>query len=243
MMPTLTEKPFARPSSTVILLRKAAAEPELFMVQRHVDSSFGAAYAFPGGVLDTSDADCHEHCVGRTAADANVALGLKRGGLDFFIAAIRELFEETGVLLATHEIPIDELELLRKSLNCESQTWNNFVYDYDLRLRCDQLRYFSHWITPEKMPKRYNTRFFVAELPAGQVAHHDERELTNSKWITAAHALQEGKNGLMTLHYPTRKTLESLADHRSVAALLDWAKNCEASGVKPTRPVLPSAGQ
>ena len=242
-MPTLTEKPFARPSSTVILLRKAAAEPELFMVQRHVDSSFGAAYAFPGGVLDTSDADCHEHCVGRTAADANVALGLKRGGLDFFIAAIRELFEETGVLLATHEIPIDELELLRKSLNCESQTWNNFVYDYDLRLRCDQLRYFGHWITPEKMPKRYNTRFFVAELPAGQVAHHDERELTNSKLITAAHALQEGKNGLMTLHYPTRTTLESLADHRSVAALLDWAKICEASGVKQTRPVIPSAGQ
>ncbi len=241
MMPTLTEKPFARPSSTVILLREAAAEPELFMVQRHVDSSFGAAYAFPGGVLDTADADGHEHCAGRTAADANTALALKRGGLDFFIAAIRELFEETGVLLASHEIPIDELELLRKSLNCESQTWNNFVHDYNVRLQCDQLHYFSHWITPEKMPKRYNTRFFVAELPAGQVAHHDERELTNSKWITAAHALQAGESGLMTLHYPTRKTLESIAEHRSVAELLAWASACEARGVETTRPVIPGA--
>ena len=213
------------------------------MVQRHVDSSFGAAYAFPGGVLDASDADVDEYCVGRAAANSNRALGLEIGGLDFFVAAIRELFEETGVLLATHDIPIDKLELLRKSLNCESQTWNNFVHDYNVRLQCDRLHYFSHWITPEQLAKRYSTRFFVAELPAGQTARHDERELTNSKWITAAKALQAGKNGLMTLYYPTRKTLENIAQHPSVAELLAWASDCEASGVETTRPVLPDASQ
>ena len=243
MMLTLIENSIARPSSTVILLREAAVEPELFMVQRHADASFGAAYAFPGGVLDKADADGHEYCDGRTAVEANTTLGLDSGGLDFFVAAIRELFEETGVFLATPEIPVDERELSRNSLNCGSQTWNNFLRDNDVRLQCDQLHYFSHWITPEKMPKRYTTRFFVAELPAGQVARHDERELTNSKWITAANALQAGKNGLMTLHYPTRKTLESLAEHRSVAALLAWASDCEARGVETTRPVIPGASR
>jgi 8-oxo-dGTP pyrophosphatase MutT (NUDIX family) len=243
MIPSLTEKSFARPSSTVILLRDAMPGPELFMVQRHADSSFGAAYAFPGGVLDTSDADAHECCAGRVAADANTVLGLESGGLDFFVAAIRELFEETGVLLASHEIPTDELELLRKYLNCESQTWNNFVHDNNVSLQCDRLHYFSHWITPEQLAKRYSTRFFVAKLPAGQTASHDERELTNSKWITAANALQAGENGLMTLYYPTRKTLENIAQHHSVAELLAWASDCEARGVETTRPVIPDASQ
>jgi hypothetical protein len=93
------------------------------------------------------------------------------------------------------------------------------------------------------MAKRYSTRFFAAELPAGQTASHDERELTNSKWITATEALQAGENGRMTLYYPTRKTLENIAHHRSVAKLLAWASDCEARGVETTRPVIPDAGQ
>ena len=93
------------------------------------------------------------------------------------------------------------------------------------------------------MAKRYTTRFFVAELPAGQVAHHDERELTGSKWITAANALQAGESGLMTLYYPTRKTLERIAEHSSVADLLAWASDCEAKGVETTRPVIPEASR
>jgi hypothetical protein len=93
------------------------------------------------------------------------------------------------------------------------------------------------------MAKRYTTRFFVAELPTGQAAHHDERELTDSKWITAVNALQAGESGLMTLHYPTRKTLERIAEHSSVADLLAWASDCEAKGVETTRPVIPEASR
>ncbi len=235
----LTDKGFARPSSTVILLREGSDEPELFMVRRHADASFGAAYAFPGGVMDASDSEGHEYCEGRTAAAANTALGLESGGLNYFVAAIRELFEETGVLLATHDVPDDELVSSQAHLNSGSLTWNEFINEHDLRLHCDQLRYFSHWITPDELPKRYTTRFFIAELPPGQLAHHDERELTDSKWITATNALRAGKNGLMTLHFPTRKTLESLAEHHSVAALLTWASECEARGVTPTQPAKP----
>lgn len=236
---TLTDKSFARPSSTIILLREAPDDPELFMVRRHADASFGAAYAFPGGVMDASDSEGHGHCEGRTTAAANTVLGLESGGLDYFVAAIRELFEETGVLLATHDVADAVLASSQAQMNNGSLMWNEFVRKHDLRLHCDQLRYFSHWITPDALPKRYTTRFFMAELPPGQLAHHDECELTDSKWITATNALRAGKNGLMTLHFPTRKTLESLAEHHSVAALLIWASACEARGVIPTQPAKP----
>ncbi|MCH7898100.1 MAG: NUDIX hydrolase, partial [Proteobacteria bacterium] len=86
----MTDKGFARPSSTVILLREGSDEPELFMVRRHADASFGAAYAFPGGVMDASDSEGHEYCEGRTAAAANTALGLESGGLNYLVGAIRE---------------------------------------------------------------------------------------------------------------------------------------------------------
>ena len=108
---------------------------------------------------------------------------------------------------------------------------------------CNQLYYFSHWITPEHLPKRYTTRFFVAVLPEGQIAHHDERELTNSAWVSASEALQAGKDGSMALHYPTRKTLQSLAGHQSLGELVGWAKACESAGVQTIRPVRPGATQ
>lgn len=213
------------------------------MVQRHARSAFGAAYAFPGGVLDDADAEVHEYCAGRSAADANRVLGIESGGLDFYVAAIRELFEETGILLATQARPVDDLAAVREGLNNESQSWSEFVRGCDACMLCDQLHYFSHWITPEHLPKRYTTRFFVAELPDGQIARHDERELTNSAWISAQDALQAGKDGSMTLHYPTRKTLESLAGHQSLGELVGWARACETQGVEAIRPVRPGATQ
>jgi hypothetical protein len=83
----------------------------------------------------------------------------------------------------------------------------------------------------------------VAELPEGQIAHHDDRELTKSAWISATDALQAGKDGSMTLHYPTRKTLESIAGHQSLDELVGWARACESNGVETTRPHRPDATQ
>lgn len=213
------------------------------MVHRHAESAFGAAYAFPGGVLDDADADVHDYCGGLSAADANRILGVESGGLDYYVAAIRELFEETGVLLATLAQSGNDLEETRECLNNETRSWPEFVREADACMLCDQLYYFSHWITPEHLPKRYTTRFFVAELPDGQTAYHDERELTDSVWISAQDALQAGKDGTMTLHYPTRKTLESLAGHQGLGQLVSWARACEADGVATTRPVRPGATQ
>ena len=242
-MRTVTEIAVARPSATVILARESGAAPELFMVQRHARSSFGAAYVFPGGVLDHADRDVHDFCSGRRAVDADAVLSVATGGLDYFVGAIRELFEETGVLLATHTSTADELVIARDCLNSESLSWTEFVKNNHARMLCDKLHYFSHWITPDQLPKRYTTRFFVAELPAGQVAHHEEQELTDSTWITATDALAAGKAGSMKLHYPTRTTLESLAGHQSVGALVDWASERESAGVEATHPVLPGATQ
>ena len=213
------------------------------MVQRHANSSFGAAYAFPGGVLDAADRDVEQFCSGLDTEEAQRILGVTTGGLDFYVGAIRELFEETGVLLATSDNSMESLATLRDRLNNKLISWTEFVRETGARMLCNELHYFSHWITPEQMNKRYTTRFFVAECPAGQVAYHDERELTNSTWITAADALQAGKTGSMKLHYPTRKTLESLAEHNGVGDIVDWARDCEKSGVESILPVMPATTQ
>ena len=239
----MTEISVPRPSSTVVLIREAAGAPKIFMVKRHASSSFGSAYAFPGGVLDAADAEIEDSCSGRSAADAERIIGVAAGGLDFYVAAIRELFEETGVLLATAEISTDALAEMRDRLNRDEISWTGFVRETGARMLCNELHYFSHWITPEQMQKRYTTRFFVAQCPAGQVAHHDERELTNSTWITAANALQAGKDGSMKVHYPTKTTLESLAAHNTVSEIVDWARAFETSGVETIRPVMPGATQ
>ena len=241
--PPLTEISIARPSSTVVLIRESDAAPEVFMVRRHESSSFGAAYAFPGGVLDAADGDVQDSCFGRSAAEADAVLDVETGGLDYYVAAIRELFEETGVLLANVDCSAKELAAMRERLNRTSQSWTEFVRETGARMLCNELHYFSHWITPDQLPKRYTTRFFVAELPAGQVAHHDERELTNSTWITAADVLQAGKDGTMKLHYPTRTTLQSFATYENVNELVDWACECAANGVETIRPVMPGATQ
>ena len=98
-MPTSANAPTPRPSSTVVMVRDANGFPEVFMVKRHERSSFGSAFAFPGGVLEPADSDVHANCAGLTESDANRQLDLGSGGLDYFSAAIRELFEESGVLL------------------------------------------------------------------------------------------------------------------------------------------------
>ncbi|MGB5257019.1 MAG: NUDIX hydrolase [Woeseiaceae bacterium] len=228
----------ARPSSTVVLTRAAAAEPELFMVRRHEDSSFGAAYAFPGGVVDNDDAGVHEFCVGLTARQANMRLGVKENGLELYSAAIRELFEESGVLLASGAKLDEDLCVVRDALNDGSESWVDFVSRNALELHCDQLHYISHWVTPVTQAKRYSTRFFLAEIPAEQTAMHCGGELTDSRWISAHDMLEAGRQGVVELHFPTVKTLESVARHKTLDALLDWAGSCVEWGVTTMVPAI-----
>jgi 8-oxo-dGTP pyrophosphatase MutT (NUDIX family) len=200
------------------------------MVRRHERASFGGAYAFPGGVLEEADRMVASHCGGIAAAEADALLGVS-DGLDYFSAAIRELFEESGVLLADIGAADVDLDAVRDGLNQGGQDWGAFVIDNDVRLRCGALEYFSFWVTPEALPRRYSTRFFLAAMPAGQAALHCGGELTDSCWIAAQDALSARRDGRMAMHFPTIRTLESFAEHKSLDALLSWASARSAAGV------------
>jgi len=234
----LTDIAPARPSSTVVVARAGKPEPELFMVRRHAESSFGAAYAFPGGVVDDDDAAVHEFCTGLGGRHANSRLGVKARGLDLYSAAIRELFEESGVLLAASENLDEDLGAVRDALNDGTESWADFVTRNQLDLQCDKLHYFGHWVTPPTLPRRYSTRFFLAGLPQGQTAMHCGGELTDSRWVSAHDMLEAGRVGDVELHFPTVKTLESIARHKSLEALLEWARSCVEWGVTSMVPKI-----
>ena len=225
-----------RPSSTVVLARPGQAAPEILMVKRHARSAFGRAHAFPGGVLEPADRRVHGHCCGIDAAAANDLLAVADGGLDYFSAAIREMFEEAGVLLATTSLGRHELELARQALNAGELRWDEFVAANAVELHCDRLHYFSFWITPEGLPKRYSTRFFIAELPQSQQARHCGAEITDSVWLPAQDVLAAARAGSMRVHYPTRKTLESIAGFDTVGRLCSWAQTCGQRGVECDQP-------
>lgn len=208
------------------------------MVKRHAQASFGSTFAFPGGVLEASDTLVHDLGDEMSAAQADDLLQLDHGALDYFSAAIRELFEESGVLLATHQLSTAHLESARVALNDGSLTWDRFAHEQQLRLYYERLHYFSFWITPTGLPKRYAARFFLAELPKTQVASHDGAELIESCWMSAADVLAARKKKLMKLPYVTRKTLQRMVRFTSTQELLDWARACGKHGVICDQPAF-----
>lgn len=238
----------ARPSATVILLRRAESAPEILMVRRRAGDAFGESYAFPGGVVDDDESEARAFCRGAKAEHADAELGLTSGGLDFYSAATRELFEETGVLLA-HDSHgnwafsgnPDGASLrrkLRQDLDSGSVSWAGILRSHELFIACDALHYFSFWETPLPLPKRWAARFFLAELPPAQEAQHDGNELTDSCWMTATEVLSVCKSGGMQLPFPTLMTLRTLAEFKTADAMLHWARTQGAAGVKRIRPVI-----
>ncbi len=229
-MPSLSNVPVAKPSATVVLVRDAANAPELLLVQRHERSAFGGAHAFPGGVLEDADARVADHCAGIAPAEADALLNVA-DGVNWFSAAVRELFEESGVLLAVVGRPGVDLGAARDALNDGTLDWQTFVQQNALQLQCDALHYFSFWITPEALPRRFATRFFLAAMPDGQDAAHCGGELTDSCWMTAEEALAAYRDGSIRLHFPTIRTLETLARRGTLDELIEWAASRAREGV------------
>lgn len=221
-----------RPSSTIVVLRESDRGPELLLVRRRAGDAFGDAYTFPGGVLDDDEYLAREFCSGLGTEDADSLLGLKEGGLDYFNAAVRELFEETGVLLAQGNL--ERIKAFRQELNDGNVAWPDLLKTHSLTIACGLLHYFAHWITPTALPKRWSTRFFLAEMPVGQKAVPDGSEVTDSCWMTANAAL----DGELNLPYPTQRTIEALTDLRSVEDLFGWARERQERGIPAIQPVL-----
>ena len=217
-----------RLAATVLLVRDGKSGPEVFMERRHIKSDFvGGAYVFPGGAVDTDDAEAQELCHGLDDAEASSRLGVVENGLAYWVAAIRECFEEAGVLLAydssgslldfSDEQVEDRFRSLREELNAGNTTLLEIAKSEGLRLATDRIQYWSHWITPAGQPRRYDTRFFVALAPEAQTAAHDDWELTESAWVTPVEALDRGAAREWMIIFPTVKNLLQLGNYSSAA--------------------------
>ena len=229
-----------REAATVMLVRD---DPDLqvFMLRRNLNADFvGGAYVFPGGAVDPGDRDAAilARCPDRDDASASAHLGLPDGGLGFWVAGVRETFEEAGVLLArsaaTGEL-VDpaspRLEIQRAELNAGALAFTDLVTSEDLVLDVGAIEVFSHWITPEGMHRRYDTWFFVAAAPAGHAYAHDDGETVASIWIRPTDALDAADRGDLELIFPTRKNLEALARFSRARELLEVV--AQATDVPP----------
>ncbi len=230
-----------RPSATVAVVREGEEAPEILLVRRRAGDAFGNAYTFPGGVVDHDESNAQVVCAGRTAAEANAILGTA-DGLDFYSAAIRELFEETGILLARDaagDWPADAAAFAkqRAAVDRSELAWPDFLRSAGLCMAADALHYFSWWETPIDYPKRWSARFFAAVLPPGQEAEPDGKELTDSRWLTASTALALRAAGELKLPQPTRRNLDLMAGFPSVDALIGWARSRYREGVPKITPV------
>lgn len=236
-----------RPASTVMLLRDAPLDIEVFMMQRTTTAAFASGmYVFPGGRVDDVDgaAELDELCDGLTDAEASDLLRLPKGGLAYWVAAIRESFEEAGVLLARDEkgsfVNLQEpdrkerFSRARNAVHDGSLLLADFCRQEGLRLAVDTIRYVSHWITPVGEKRRFDTRFFVAVAPSGQDPLHDDMETIASLWVTPNDALGRASRGELAMIPPTVSNLQFLAPYRTT---LDAVAAAQSIGI-PT-PILP----
>lgn len=232
------QPPVPVPAATILMLRDNAETGalEVFMVVRHHQIDFASgALVFPGGKAAPSDADpqVREYCDG--------AEGLDDIQLNLHVAAIREAFEESGVLLARQggsedlvsADVVDGLDKFRPELDRGGLPVLEFLKANDLRLACDQLVRFAHWITPDMMPKRFDTHFYLAASPTDQAAMHDGHETVDSVWANPVQITKEAEEGKWTIIFPTLMNIEKLGKSSTVAEALQTARGEDIVTVLP----------
>jgi 8-oxo-dGTP pyrophosphatase MutT (NUDIX family) len=237
-----------RLAASTILVRARGIQPEILLLRRGEHARFMPnAFVFAGGAIDPSDesADVYGLCQGLDDRSASAALELPSNGLKFFIAAIREAFEESGLLLAYdsrgecvdlsvwHESRLRETRLqisdgqMSLAALCKAQGW---------RLAVDKLAFFGHWITPPGR-LRFDTRFFLSLAPRKQNASLAGSEMSELVWRTAAEALSEHESRRLLLMFPTRAILKDIAGFRNLDELLDYARRPRK--IAAVTPVVP----
>ncbi len=237
-------------AATVILLRDRKLEVfDVFLLKRHEQSSFmGGNFVYPGGRVDRDDGSL-EICSfskGITFEEAQKIFGGTISPEESFahwIAGIRELFEEAGVLLAYNQ----KGNLFQIKNRDEQEKFSNYrallqkggiticqmAQEEKLLFALDQLHYYTHWITPEARSERFDTRFFLARYPLGQEASHDQKETTAGIWVTPKKALEENLKGETILSPPTLKTLEDLSRFKSIDEIFSSLKEREIQSILP----------
>jgi 8-oxo-dGTP pyrophosphatase MutT (NUDIX family) len=193
----------------------------------------GGAHVFPGGAVDSFDAALAAHCAGLDDVEASRRLDVASGGLAFWVCAIRECFEEAGLLYAyagdellRFDQPLGrgDAPALRRALHEGRTSFGAMVASLGVRLAADRLAYLSHWITQAGRPRRYDTRFFVAQAPEHQRPMHDAGETVAHEWLVPRAALERYASGEIELLFPTLKTLELLTKFDRAADALDYAR-------------------
>jgi 8-oxo-dGTP pyrophosphatase MutT (NUDIX family) len=238
-----------RAASTTIFVRDGAAKPEILLLKRGAQAQFMPnAYVFAGGAVDQSDAseELYALCANLDERRARERLHLESAGLKHFVAAVREAFEECGLLLACDSSggwvnlaawKESELRDARRQLSTGRTTLAALCKTHGWRLALDELLFYSHWITPPGGPRRFDTRFFLCPVPAQQNASLASDEMSELVWLTAGDALAQHAGGRLKLMFPTRTLLGELAKFDDIDTLFAFARRPRK--IMPYTPVLP----
>jgi glyoxylase-like metal-dependent hydrolase (beta-lactamase superfamily II)/8-oxo-dGTP pyrophosphatase MutT (NUDIX family) len=221
--------PIRQAATLVVLRRQDPLQVLLLRRSTSGDDLLAGSCVFPGGTLNATDRRAHAHCVGLDDTAASRRLDLPAGGLDYYVAALRECFEEAGLMFAAaadgsplSAAHLDRLAPLRTALQRGEVDIAQICTEVGLNLTADELHYCSHWLTPPGIPKRFDTRFFVTLVPDGQVGSPDRAETVELLWLRPAEALERRTE--LSLAQPTIKTLEWLATQHTAAAALQAAQ-------------------
>jgi 8-oxo-dGTP pyrophosphatase MutT (NUDIX family) len=234
------------PAATVILLRDGPLSPQVLMIKRHARSEFlPDMYVFPGGRVDFQDSNLSDRIEGLTQRSAEALLTTvePEHALAYVVAAIRETFEESGILLARRMgeqalVDAEHTQALsphRLAIQQGDTPFRELIERENLVLAADCLAAHGHWITPEMAARRFDTFFFAALAPPGQIATHDGVETTNHVWIRPEDALEEAERGERQIIFPTRCTLETLVGFENAEQALG---GCRGRPLMPVMPVL-----
>jgi 8-oxo-dGTP pyrophosphatase MutT (NUDIX family) len=223
-----------QPAATAVLMRDGERGLEVLLLKRHRSSGFvPGAYVFPGGRTDDGDADPQLPERASQVRTSEVPA-------HYWFAVVREVFEETGVLLArtddgqwAPDTSDAAMETLRLKLMDNTAGLLDIVRSCNCRIDFEQTVYFAHWITPVVEPRRYDTRFFAAVLPAGRSVRPDPREMTDALWLPPSGALERFAAGQLPMVFPTVRTLEQLSSFSSTAEALSALRR------RAVEPVLP----
>ncbi|MDT0529673.1 NUDIX domain-containing protein [Micromonospora sp. DSM 115977] len=240
-----------RVAATVLLLRPAGDDFEVYLIRRVAAMAFGGMYAFPGGGVDPSDSQAHLDWAGPTPAGWGERLGLAPEAAQAVVcAAAREVFEEAGVLLAgpdtqtvVGDVSGDDWEADRVALEQRRGGFADLLARRGLTLRSDLLLPWSRWITPEFEPRRFDTYFFVALLPEGQRTRDVSGEADHTLWVRPADALARAEAGELTMLPPTLVNLAQVAAGRDLAGVARAAATRDASTPVTPRLDVPDDGE
>lgn len=237
-----------RPASTVVLVRGRAggeAGVELLLLRRSRSAGFvPGAYVFPGGRVDADDGrpGILDRIRGLDPRRAGVRLGLDPGATpspeSYWITAVREAFEETGLLPGPEPgvppaVRSPEVEAVREALMTHSIGWGEAMERLDLSLDLDSMEYIAHWITPVAEPRRYDTRFFVTEVGPDSEPVVDRREMVEAIWLTPTEALERHERGTLPMVFPTLSTITELSGFDRCEEILGHYRDREIPAVLP----------